>query len=408
MNSDELQDHDPCLKMFYWKTGVPSIGILNPLRRAICDDNMDEIMKHLNTDYYKLNLGDEAGNTCIHLAAGYASLNALKYFLSLENVRINVQNHYGNTPLLHALYLNDSYEVIKCLVDHNCDINVNNLECVTALHIAANKKDIKIGSLLIEKGANVDAKDSEGFTPLHEAVIAKNVDFVCMLLYYNASVNEISTYSKCTPFHSANKMGNQEIAEILFDYIDDFSYQDEAGDTFLSLAIDNKMPIAFDIINKGIEDVSFPFGSIICSFNGTEYSLKWIWTLLSKGVLVRVRDIECLHDYNGFCEEIEAIFTSEVPIVYQGNSGEFIQKMIYNCFTLDCDIGYKKKEKPYFAREDYVKSLLQLARDSIRDVIFDKYQNEVNFRAYNSIMRMDIPQVMKDILVLKRPIYFYD
>ena len=80
---------------------------------------------------------------------------------------------------------------------------------VTVLHIASKENnEPEIIDLLVKSGANVNAQDAEGFTPLHMATIHGNVKIVKKLVDLEADVNIVTTDGK-----TAAELGhlNQEL-----------------------------------------------------------------------------------------------------------------------------------------------------------------------------------------------------
>ena len=67
------------------------------------------------------------------------------------------------------LHLADSVELAKLLIDSGADVRAKNKWGYTPLHWAIRKNKIEIAKLLIDSGADVGAKDDDGQTPLHEA-----------------------------------------------------------------------------------------------------------------------------------------------------------------------------------------------------------------------------------------------
>ena len=68
---------------------------------------------------------------------------------------------------------------------------------MTPLHIASGRiNEPEIVDLLVMYGANVNAQDAEGFTPLHMAAIHGNLKIVKKLVDLEADVNIITTDGK--------------------------------------------------------------------------------------------------------------------------------------------------------------------------------------------------------------------
>ena len=133
----------------------------------------------------------------------------------------------GTTPL-HWIR-NDNVEIAKLLIDNGADVNaktkkffktkfgkftssptISILAQSTPLHIAILNKHIKTAKLLIENGADVNAKYSYGYTPLH---IINNIDIIKLLIDKGADVNAKDDYRN-TPLHYAKDL---EIVKLLID-----------------------------------------------------------------------------------------------------------------------------------------------------------------------------------------------
>ncbi|WP_395461556.1 ankyrin repeat domain-containing protein [Wolbachia endosymbiont (group A) of Therophilus tumidulus] len=82
----------------------------------------------------------------------------------------------------------------------------------TVLHYAIDAKTVR---LLVEKGANVNAADVEGYTALHLAVTEKRLEAVRELIKSGGNVNAEEYGNKCTPLHLACMVGEKEIVEEL-------------------------------------------------------------------------------------------------------------------------------------------------------------------------------------------------
>lgn len=89
--------------------------------------------------------------------------------------------------------------------------------------------------LLIDHGADPNARDEDGGTPLHRAASAGRREIVQALLDRGADVNSVTT-GKCTPLHSAVRGGHVEVADLLVARGADINAKTERGRTPLHWA----------------------------------------------------------------------------------------------------------------------------------------------------------------------------
>lgn len=80
----------------------------------------------------------------------------------------------------------NSLPIVRQLLDAGFNIGERGAELGTALHWAASMNAWDIASLLIERGADVNACDLDGITPLHEAVSSGHRRMVRLLLQSGA------------------------------------------------------------------------------------------------------------------------------------------------------------------------------------------------------------------------------
>ena len=84
----------------------------------------------------------------------------------------------------------------------------------TPLIIAVKNQNDEIAEALIRGGADIDMTDKYDATPLHYASIYGYLEFVEMLLYYDASIDK-KTVEGTTPLLAAVWAGNADIADLL-------------------------------------------------------------------------------------------------------------------------------------------------------------------------------------------------
>ncbi len=95
-------------------------------------------------------------------------------------------------------------------------------------------------SLLVEKGANVNAADVEGYTALHLAITEKRLETVRELIKSGGNVNAEEYGSKCTPLHLACMVGKVEIVEELVKAGAEIEQADKFGMTAMDYAKNSK------------------------------------------------------------------------------------------------------------------------------------------------------------------------
>lgn len=84
-----------------------------------------------------------------------------------------------------------------------------------ALHYAAYGGFYSCMSLLLESGAEVDARDNTGVTALHWACASGSLDAVKLLVRHNAFFNYVETEGdKLTPLDYAVIRDHQDVAQV--------------------------------------------------------------------------------------------------------------------------------------------------------------------------------------------------
>jgi len=85
----------------------------------------------------------------------------------------------------------------------------------TAFHLAAQRSNAEIIDVLVEAGANVEARTSSARTPLHGAAACLSLEAIAVLVKYSAHVNADDDDS-ATPLHlAAFRVGTQRVAEVM-------------------------------------------------------------------------------------------------------------------------------------------------------------------------------------------------
>lgn len=78
---------------------------------------------------------------------------------------------------------------IRALVQSGADLNAQDANGTTLLHIASANGYVSVGEVLLEHRAEVEVKDSDGWTPLHAASCWGQIQMVELLVAHGASLN---------------------------------------------------------------------------------------------------------------------------------------------------------------------------------------------------------------------------
>ena len=135
--------------------------------------------------------GKDKGRAAWHYVLVKKHLLGL-FLKRVKGGRVNVAD-FGD--ILRSGWGKDPPEGIIDQILEECDFK--EIPGVTVLHIASKENnEPEIIDLLVKSGANVNAQDAEGFTPLHMAAIHGNLKIVKKLVDLDADVNIITTDGK--------------------------------------------------------------------------------------------------------------------------------------------------------------------------------------------------------------------
>jgi thioredoxin-like negative regulator of GroEL len=142
-----------------------------------------------------------------------------------------------NSDLIEAAKNGDTAQV-KALLDKGADVNARDKDGLTALMWAAAGGRTDIVKALLDKGADVNAKTSYGYTALMWAAAGGHTDIVKALLDKGADVNAKDS-DGYTALMWAAARGHTDIVKALLDKGADVNAKDEDGTTALMSAARN-------------------------------------------------------------------------------------------------------------------------------------------------------------------------
>ena len=180
-------------------------------------DGLSEIMRALY--HRRLDLVNELLASGVELnvyeAAGTGQTQRLRELLAADPSLVNSHSHDGFTPLGLAVFFGQP-QAVKALLDAGADVNLASKESmkVTPLASASAARQLEIARLLIEHGADVNARAASDFTPLHESAASGKLEFAQLLLEHGADANAKASDGK-TPLDYAREHGHDDMVELL-------------------------------------------------------------------------------------------------------------------------------------------------------------------------------------------------
>ncbi|XP_076288512.1 transient receptor potential cation channel subfamily A member 1-like [Lasioglossum baleicum] len=250
---------------------------LTPLHSAVKGKQM-EMAKLLIKYGANVNVKDGKGRTPIVYAIENRDTEMTKLLLT------NGADIKEDPSLLCTAAGNGSLKIVQDLLKYGADVNMLNSSRfgsdLTPLHSAVKTYQVEVAKLLINHGANVNVKDSEGRTSIFYAIQYRDTKFTKLLLTNGADIKEdpsllctavengslkivedLLTYGadvnmsdssrsgeSLTPLHSAVKKYQVEVAKLLINYGANVNVKDSQGKTPIVYAIEKRDTIMTELL----------------------------------------------------------------------------------------------------------------------------------------------------------------
>ncbi|KAG8255654.1 hypothetical protein J6590_087734 [Homalodisca vitripennis] len=199
---------DSSVKGEYGRTHIFKVWLSNPTVDLLLREEADVV-----------NICNNRGISPLHLA---------ELIESVIGKGFDFKNEVHGFPLLHQFVNIHFVSGVELLLKKGADLNYQDKEGRSPLHIAVCRQYIDITQMLLNKGAVVDIRNEEGETPLFCAVNMK------LLFRQGANVN--LKCHVCRPLHRDAVKMNEDIFDALLNHGANINERDGSGNTILHAA----------------------------------------------------------------------------------------------------------------------------------------------------------------------------
>ena len=181
----------------------------SPLDEAAWGGSVDKVALLLDAGA-KIDARDtKTGATPLNEAAFMGHVSVVKLLVA-RGADAGIKDRAGFSPVENAIRQHQQ-ETARILLNHAKDHElVNHL-----LEVAVRRGHADTVEMLLDAGADVNARSSSGSTPLYDAALKGNGAIVSLLVNRGADLNAVETTSGTTPLYAAAAFGRQEPVVIL-------------------------------------------------------------------------------------------------------------------------------------------------------------------------------------------------
>jgi len=198
------------------------------MKKAVSEGKL-EIVKVLKNQGVSLSFKNEMEQSLLHISHP----DCLEFLLSLHQIEVELEDSCGQRAV-HVFAKNGIPRALSILLNHKVLIDPLDQTESTPLLLASRGEGSDFSecvSLLLEKGANPNAKNRNGKTPIHFGAFSGNVESLQFLLKTKGIEVDMVDGKTQTALHIASKHGHVSCCEILVNHGARIDIRDNEGYT---------------------------------------------------------------------------------------------------------------------------------------------------------------------------------
>ena len=195
------------------------------------------IIKDILERHNTTSMIDELGQTALYAACIGNHVETVN-FLTDFGYNVNHQDNEGKTPL-HIAFENHLPDLAQTLIrKFSSDTELRDVHNFTPLHTAIDRGYYSYSQELLQKCQQQDLDSEVSWIHLHASCFLENVRGARLLLDANTDVNHVSS-AGYKPLHIAVRKSNIDLINLLLDYKVDVNSSTVDGETPLHIAVTN-------------------------------------------------------------------------------------------------------------------------------------------------------------------------
>lgn len=143
--------------------------------------DLAKVQSYLQNDPTLVRARSADGGTALHFACFFGHPEIAQVLIESGSDLRAVAEKFGNVQPLHSAVAGRNHQIIESLLQNGADVNAKQQQGYTALHSAAHHGDMRLAKMLLQYGANPLMKLDDGQTPIDMAQNAGHLELAAML-----------------------------------------------------------------------------------------------------------------------------------------------------------------------------------------------------------------------------------